>query len=486
MSLLFFSPKKRASVEPQDWSQQELAEIYRVLDLLQRAGIRVDLDRGVTDKNEPWCVFFDPTGEDVFLHIARLDDEYILVSDAIDIKATAHSFRAVVDQFEDAIGLSVQNNAKRKSNVVVHPASQLMFSLVAVFLMVKAKTAQAASSLEDLSDGSGMTELAKIRAFLGRLQETIDNPAMMVAMVSALVFSATTLQEDASLTSTEIASKEADHDVDQQIASDGAHINIDVARVNLEAQGSLEMADTADTDAIAAAASKEEMTLKAEEFHVADIQGDQVDAAFEAFKASTDINSDDQISDDAVTQPPADSIIVTDSSSPKKSSGSAAVSAMESDADTSLVDSAELLVATIFNDSAFDGDEFITLAQGEAAADAINMVGLASLDRGDSPIPEQSATIQVDPVTPITADADINTISNSLNSSNQHEQMHRLIELFDEVDIYSYGEDTIFIVDSDVQFLSGDQIAFYNEETSAGLTVSLVGSRAIFDSLELA
>lgn len=485
MSLLFFSPKKRAAAEPQDWSQQELAEVYRVLDLLQRAGIRVDLDRGVTDKNEPWCVFFDPTGDDIFLHIARLNGEYVLVSDAIEIKATGPSFRTVVDQFEDAVGLTVQNNAKRKSNVVVHPASQLMFSLVAVLLMVKAKAAQAASSLDDLSDGSGMTELAKMRAFLGRLQETIDNPAMMVAMVSALVFSATALQEEASLISPEIAGKETDHNVDQQIASDGAHINIDVARAELASQNSLDKTEATGADAVAAASTKEEMALKAEEIHVAGIQGDQVNAAFEASKASTDVDAE-QVAEDAVTQPPADTIVVTDSSASKKSSGSAAASAMESDVDTSLVDSAELLIATIFNDTSLESSEFITLAQGEAAVDAITMVGLAALEGGASLIPEETAPIQIDPFASITADMDINTISNALNSSDQHEKIHKLMALFDQVDIYSYGGDTLFIVDTDVRFLSGDQISFFNEETSTGLTVSLVGSREIFDSLEQA
>lgn len=211
MSLLFFSPRSAqpAPSNTGDWRQQELAEIYRVLHLLQQNGLGVDLDRGVTDRNEPWAVFFDPTGDDVFLHLARLSGEYIMVSEPLNVKVKARNFRQAVDQFEAAISGKLQQNRERPGNVVSHPAAQLLFSLVAVFLVVKSKAAQAHEADDDASgfDDVSHSQLAKIRAVLTRLQESVDNPVLMAAMVGAIVVTVGVVRED----------------FDKQLAGDEAH-----------------------------------------------------------------------------------------------------------------------------------------------------------------------------------------------------------------------------------------------------------------------
>ncbi len=65
-----------------DWSQQELAEFYRVEAASIQAGLRLSLDRGVTDEVDPWLVFCREDGE-VFLHFARIDGSYVIVSDMV-------------------------------------------------------------------------------------------------------------------------------------------------------------------------------------------------------------------------------------------------------------------------------------------------------------------------------------------------------------------------------------------------------------------
>ena len=45
-----------ASPQPQDWTNQELSDIYRAVACLGQAGILVNLDRGVTDEGDPWMV----------------------------------------------------------------------------------------------------------------------------------------------------------------------------------------------------------------------------------------------------------------------------------------------------------------------------------------------------------------------------------------------------------------------------------------------
>lgn len=40
-----------------DWTNQELANLFRVKHLLDAAGVICEIDRGLTDEGEPWFVF---------------------------------------------------------------------------------------------------------------------------------------------------------------------------------------------------------------------------------------------------------------------------------------------------------------------------------------------------------------------------------------------------------------------------------------------
>ena len=62
-----------------DWTNQELADLYRVKRLLDAAGVPNSLDRGLTDEGDPWLVLVDHDGE-VFIHLCRLNAVYILDS----------------------------------------------------------------------------------------------------------------------------------------------------------------------------------------------------------------------------------------------------------------------------------------------------------------------------------------------------------------------------------------------------------------------
>jgi uncharacterized protein YfiM (DUF2279 family) len=74
--LSFFQRSPRLAPAPSDWSQQELAEFYRVESALIRAGIRVGTDRGMSDENEPWFVFYraDDGGDPLRAHRRRISD----------------------------------------------------------------------------------------------------------------------------------------------------------------------------------------------------------------------------------------------------------------------------------------------------------------------------------------------------------------------------------------------------------------------------
>lgn len=65
-----------------DWSNQDVADLYRVEALLVQAGIRLSTDRGLSDENDPWFVFLREDGE-VFVHLARINGTYLLDSPGV-------------------------------------------------------------------------------------------------------------------------------------------------------------------------------------------------------------------------------------------------------------------------------------------------------------------------------------------------------------------------------------------------------------------
>ena len=91
--LSFFRP---APVAQGDWSQQELAEFYRVEAALTQAGLRVASDRGLADEGDPWFVFCRIDGE-MIMHFARIDGLYVVASEVFEAPLWGSEFRALLD-----------------------------------------------------------------------------------------------------------------------------------------------------------------------------------------------------------------------------------------------------------------------------------------------------------------------------------------------------------------------------------------------------
>jgi len=134
----FRSITRRAS----DWSQQELAEFYRVQAALGHAGLRVETDRGLTDEGDPWFVFCREDDGEVVIHFARVGDEYVMASSAFDGVARAHDFSTLVRDLIDRHPL-IQPPRRPSSKVLIHPAAMLV-AIVATALL-KTGDAQAHS-----------------------------------------------------------------------------------------------------------------------------------------------------------------------------------------------------------------------------------------------------------------------------------------------------------------------------------------------------
>ena len=82
---------------PDDWSDQELAEFYRVEASLIRANIPIETDRGRSDEGDPWFVFCNANTGEIIVHFARFDGTYLVASPALDGCARGRDFRALIE-----------------------------------------------------------------------------------------------------------------------------------------------------------------------------------------------------------------------------------------------------------------------------------------------------------------------------------------------------------------------------------------------------
>jgi len=122
----------RRSARPRDWTDQEIAEFFRVQDALTQAGMQVGTDRGVTDEGEPWFVFYRPATEEVIAHFARIDGEFVADASAVAEPVRGRDLRHVLNQIVNRYAVVVPK--RNGGNLFMHPAAMLT-AFVATALM---------------------------------------------------------------------------------------------------------------------------------------------------------------------------------------------------------------------------------------------------------------------------------------------------------------------------------------------------------------
>ncbi|WP_163852284.1 hypothetical protein [Pseudooceanicola aestuarii] len=123
-----------------DWSNQELADLFRVKRLLDAAGVPNEVDRGLTDEGEPWFVFCKLDG-DVFIHMCRMDGAYLLDSPNIRTPLRGRNFN---DLIADFTGRALDNDPatedrrvirlERGGAVFLHPSALLAALVWTLFI----------------------------------------------------------------------------------------------------------------------------------------------------------------------------------------------------------------------------------------------------------------------------------------------------------------------------------------------------------------
>ncbi len=161
---LFGHRKRDDAPVPRDWSQQELAQFYRVQWVLQQAGIGIECDRGLSDEGDPWFVFCRTSDAEVIVHIARDNGCYLLAGFMFGGVERGRNLNDVIERvLSNPASKAVQKN--ENSNVVMHPATLLALIVsIAFFRQSEAAAAsgEGARLLGDLPAASKTLELQRL------------------------------------------------------------------------------------------------------------------------------------------------------------------------------------------------------------------------------------------------------------------------------------------------------------------------------------
>ncbi len=120
------SPKKRW------WTNQELAEFYRVSDIMAQAGLEVDSESGLSDEGDPWFVYVRSDTGDVIAHFAIIDGTFIAVSAVTQDLYRGKDIRSLIDQLVERHPMMMPSGSNGK--VVLHPSILLTAFVAAAFV----------------------------------------------------------------------------------------------------------------------------------------------------------------------------------------------------------------------------------------------------------------------------------------------------------------------------------------------------------------
>jgi hypothetical protein len=110
--------------------------------LLDTAGVPNELERGISDEGDPWCIFCMVTGE-VFIHLSRFDGRYILDSPNLQHPITGADFTDLIAAFSDGALRRTPQMQKdggrvirleRNGKVFLHPATLLAALIWSIYL----------------------------------------------------------------------------------------------------------------------------------------------------------------------------------------------------------------------------------------------------------------------------------------------------------------------------------------------------------------
>lgn len=148
------------------WRQEDLAECFRIVDLLARNGLPVTFQAGCSDEGDPWGVVLRSDSGDVLLHIARVDGQYVVASAAGPAVSRGGTLRAVLDAAlaSDMFHAGARARAANGPAIVrLHPAA-VFASLIAAAWLHSETSSRAETGAEAGSAAEGRTQRGAVSA----------------------------------------------------------------------------------------------------------------------------------------------------------------------------------------------------------------------------------------------------------------------------------------------------------------------------------
>jgi hypothetical protein len=119
------------------WGNVEMAQFARIQRLLENVGMHIDVEHGITDEGDPWCVFCSNTTGEVIIHAARLDGLYMFDSPVLRTPIEGRSFQHCAEKFLDEAMQAIPV-VRRRSTLQVHPSALLASVFLTIILHAQA------------------------------------------------------------------------------------------------------------------------------------------------------------------------------------------------------------------------------------------------------------------------------------------------------------------------------------------------------------
>ncbi|MGF1552553.1 MAG: hypothetical protein ACFBWO_08645 [Paracoccaceae bacterium] len=158
------------------WSNEERSLLARVERLLADAGLWVEAESGETEEGDPWCVFCHADSGDVVVHLARIDDAYVLDSPVIAGSITGRSLDDCADRFLSRARL-LSAAATRGASFYIHPTAMLagVLMTIVMFSLTTRERGDQATVEEGEADPAGL--VATLAAAAGDVAAEPDGAA---------------------------------------------------------------------------------------------------------------------------------------------------------------------------------------------------------------------------------------------------------------------------------------------------------------------
>lgn len=147
------------------WGNEERAQFLRIQRLLENAGLAVEVEMGVTEEGDPWCVFCSRVTGDVIIHAARIDGRYMFDSSALARPIEGRSFMNCAERFFEDATLPMPLSERRNNGFMVHPSAMLASVFLTIILYAHATSEHALFEAEPVNADEG-TESAAWRPLL--------------------------------------------------------------------------------------------------------------------------------------------------------------------------------------------------------------------------------------------------------------------------------------------------------------------------------